>query len=435
MPRPTPYLLVGILLFSSLPGHTADLTLADCLRTALDDNPDLRAASVQYLAAEGKALKLHAILYPSVNAQGITAPAILYVQINETLYSRATFPQLRMSRLAQGQAAINYRQTLADVVYQVRQAFTAALGARRENELLQQFSTRQTQAAATARQLFQAGEIQKSAVLGVEVTGNNYDQSLQTAQLDVSQARFTLSRVMGRELPDGARVAGDFRTEAPEKLDAAALTAEALRDRADLKLLESLRLTQQQQIIVHQSNALPVIGFSSDSAFQAPAFGPTSNFDLERNYNEPEVQRQEGDSQLPVSLYLSWLIFDGGNLAGQRTSDEAKLASQEVALAELRRSIPGEIAAAVAEIRAERATLHELDVQTSSADLRHSAELDYQAGRIRQLDLVNLEADILKHDQLRLAAQVRLSLALAALDHALGRGLQTKTAPASALHP
>jgi outer membrane protein TolC len=55
-----------------LPARAADLTLDDCLRTALDHNPELRAASEQFLAAQGQALKLHAILYPSVTAQGLT---------------------------------------------------------------------------------------------------------------------------------------------------------------------------------------------------------------------------------------------------------------------------------------------------------------------------------------------------------------------------
>jgi outer membrane protein TolC len=425
-----------VIIFASPPAHAADLTFTDCLRIALEHNPDLRTASGQYLAAEGQALKLHAILYPAVSAQGITAPATVYVQINQVLFSRATFPQLRISRLGQDQATINYRQTLADVVFQLRQAFTTALGARRSDELLQQFASRQGRTVATARQLFQAGEIEKSAELGVEVSANDLAQLLQSSQLDVIHARFALSRLLGEELPPTTGLTGDLAAvRPPERLDVAALTAEALRNRPDLQLLESLRLTQDQQIVVNQANALPVVGFSSNSAFQPPALGLTSNFDLERNYNEPEVQRQEGNSQLPLSLYMNWSIFDGGSRAGLRASDEATLASQDVAVAELRRSIPGEVAFAVSTIRAEEATLRALDAQTSSDELRHSAELDYQAGRIRQLDLAHLEGDILQHDQLHLAAQVRLNLAVAALDHALGRGLQTKTAPSSANHP
>ena len=158
---------------------------------------------------------------------------------------------------------------------------------------------------------------------------------------------------------------GDLSPDGPANLDEQALTAQALRDRADLNLLESLRLTQQQQILVNLNNALPIVGFSSNSAFQPPALGLTSDFDLERNYDEPEIQRQEGNSQLPLSLYFTWTIFDGGNLNGIRASGQATLESQDVAIAALKRSIPGEVSAAVTAIRGEEATLHELNSLTS----------------------------------------------------------------------
>ena len=364
-----------------------DFSLAQCLQIAIDHNPQLRIASEQFLAARGQGLKLHAILYPSVNAQGLTAPATLYVQINQVLYSRATFPQLRISRLAQDQAVINYQQTLNDVAFQVRQAFFSALGARKAFELIQSFAAGQGRAAADAQQLFDAGKIQKNEVLGVQVIHDLLAQSQEAAQLRATQALLALDNLLGENLPDEARLAGDLDPPVPTPLDPAVLTEEALRDRPDLKLLESLRLSQRQQILVDQKNAFPVVGFSSNSAFQPPALGSINNFDLERNYDEPEIQRQEGNSQLPLSLYVNWLIFDGGNLAGLRASDQAQLETQEVAIAELKRSIPSEITAAVNAIQNEQATLRTLGAEMPPDELRKSAQLDYQARRIRQLDL------------------------------------------------
>jgi outer membrane protein TolC len=147
------------------------------------------------------------------------------------------------------------------------------------------------------------------------------------------------------------------------------------------------------------------------------------------------VERQAGNSQLPFSLYVSWLVLDGGNRTGIHASDQARLETQQIAIDSLRRSIPGEIAAAVSAIKAEQATLQNLDAETSPADLQHSAEVDYNAGLIRQLDLVNLESELLAVKQAHLASQVRLSLAVAALDHALGRGLQVKTTSPGAPPP
>ena len=288
-------------------------------------------------------------------------PATLYVQINEVFYNRATFPQLRISRLARDQAVINYRQTLVDVAFQVRQAFSTVLGASRSLELLRQITASQEKALSSTQQLFDAGKVEKSAVLQVEVTGNLNRRHRDDAELALTQARLALDSLLGEELPQDTHFVGELPTTATTPLDTAALTAEALKNRADLKLLESLRLSQNQQILVDTQNALPIAGFSSNSAFQPPALGLTSNFDLERNYNEPEVQRQEGDSQLPLSLYCNWLIFDGGNAAGVHASDQAQVETQDVAIDVLKHSIPGEIASAVSAIRAEQGTLQILN--------------------------------------------------------------------------
>jgi len=401
------------------------VSLQQCLQTALEHNSELRAASVQFLATEGRVIKLRAILYPTLNAQAISTPLTFYVQFQQTVYSHATFPQLKLSRLSQNQAFINYSQALSDVVFQVRQAFTNTLGAMRRAKLLQEYADRQVVTLSSAQQLFDAGKIEKSVVLSIQVKGNLATQRRDAAELEYTQAKLALDNLLGQELPKNARLVGDFIKDTPSKLDMDELTDDALRNRPDLKLLESLQLSSEQQIEIHQKNAYPVVGISSNSALQPPAFGPTGSFDLERNYNEPSIQRQEGNTQLPVSLYTSWQIFDGGNLEGIKISDRAQLASREVALDQLKRSISGEIAAAVTVITSERETLRMLDAQVSPEELRHSAELDYEAGRVRQLDKVNLEDGILQQQQLHLDSEIRLNLAMAALDHALGRGLET----------
>lgn len=404
-------------------GSPQKISLAQCLQIAVDHNSRLAIASTQFLATKGRVIKLHAILYPTLNAQAISTPLTFYVQLQQTLYNHATFPQLQLSRLSEDEVFINYNQVLSDVVFQVRQAFTTALGARRKADLLREYADRQAAAVTSSGQLFEAGKIQKSVVSSIQVKSNLARQHRDEAELAYTQARLALDNLLGQELPETVQLVGDFIKDAPAKLDVEELTATALRDRPDLKLLESLQLSAEQQIEIDMRNAYPVAGFSSDAALQPPAFGPTGGFDLERNYNEPAIQRQAGNTQLPLSLYATWRIFDGGNLAGVKISDRAKIASRDMALAELKESIPGEIAAAVAVLLNERKTLETLNAQTSPEELRRSAELDYEAGRVRQLDKVNLEDGILQQQRLRLESEIRLSLAAAALDHALGRGL------------
>jgi outer membrane protein TolC len=410
---------------SPAPAVPAELSLAQALQLAVDHNPDLLLASTRFLDAEGKVLKLHAILYPTLDAQALTTPLTFYVQFQQTLYSHATFPQLRLSRLTREEALINYRQTLSDVVFQVRQAFIAAQGAAAQEVLLRQANDLQQKAVGSAKQFFDAGKIEKSALSSIEVTASLAQQGIATAQLSELQARLALSNLLGVRLPAATRLTGALLDAAPAALDTDALTAQALRDRPDLKLLQSLQLSGEQQIEIDMKDAYPVIGISSDAAIQPPVFPGGSGFDLERNYDDPATQRVAGQTQLPFSLYANWSIFDGGSRAGRKESAQAELASQTVAIDELRRSISREVAGAVAAITHARNELELLGGGTPPEQMRKSADLDFEAGYIRQLDRVNLETAIAQQEQAHLAAQIQLNLALAALDHALGRGLDS----------
>jgi outer membrane protein TolC len=428
MKKPLGFLLVFLLAALGARAEAAPktLTLRQCLALALAHNPDLRIASTQFLSAEGRAIKLHAILYPSMDAQAISTPLIFYVQIQETFYSRATLPQLRLSRLTHEQAFLNYRQTLIDVAFQVRQAFTTALGAQEQVALdRDQIASRQT-AYKTAQDLFSAGKLQRGNVLPIQVLVQLAQQTETLAVLTEQQGVLALAQVIGVDLPDTVKLVGSLDDHGPARLDVGTLSTQALHDRQDLQLLENAKLSADQQIQIDLKNAWPTAGFESDSAIQPPAYvtGGAASYDLERNYNEPETQRIAGDTQLPLSLYLNWTIFDGGNLIGVKRAEKADIASQEVAIDALKRAIPGEIAAAVSSIESERATLHLLGDQPPTSSVEKDAQVDYDAGRVRLLDKVNLETDIERQRQLRLASQIRLSLALAALDHAMGRGLE-----------
>jgi len=338
---------------------------------------------------------------------------------------------LRISRLSEEQVRLNYRQAFDDVMFQVRQAFINTLAARAQVDLYRNYADRQAKAMDSAQQLFEAGEVQKNTVFSIQVKANLARHSQADAQLQYTRALLALDTVLGQDLPPSVHLTGELLVDTPAKLDAGELTAEALQKRQDLQSLESVQMSAEQQVRVDLQNAFPIVGISSDGAFQAPSVGPLSaggGYDLEQNYDEPSTERQSGNSQLPLSFYATWQIFDGGNMKGIRISDQAQIASRDVALQELRHSISEEINSAVATILVERDNLRTLNGQASEAELRHLADVEYEAGRMRQLDKAYLEDDILQQQQQRLTAEYRLSLAAAALDHALGDDLETAVA-------
>jgi len=416
------------------PASSKTYSLNRCLQIAAEHNPDIRLAGVQFVAAKGKVIELRAILYPQVDVQALTTPMDIYVQINQVIYSEATFPQLRLGHLTEDQAVINYRQTLNDVVFQVRQAFAAVLAASERVDILSKFSEGKVASIKSAQQLFDAGQVQKSVITNIQVQADLSKRDLANAELAYTQAKLLLENILGQALPSSARFVGDFSTKLPENLDAGKLIGVALNDREDLKLLESLKMSDEQKIKIDMKNAYPIVGFSSNSTIQPPATAFSNDFNAEANFNEPQTAVGAGQTQLPLSLYATWILFDGGNLRGVKESDKAKIATREIAISALKQSIPGEVAGAVSRINAQRGSLQAIAEQPKPDELRKLSEADYKAGNIRQLDKVNLENDILTQQMLQLNSQYELSLAAAALDHALGHGLKIIQSAAPSPH-
>ena len=410
-------------------------SLKDCLQIAADHNPEIRLAGTQFLSAQGKVIQLHAILYPTANVQALTTPLDIYVQLNQVIYSEATFPQLRLGRLTQEQAVINYRQTLNDVVFQVRQAFINVIATRDRVEIIQKFMEGKLKAIQSAQALYDAGQLQKSVVTNVTVQAGLLKKLLADDQVAYVQAKLFLENLLGQALPENARFTGDFTATIPNNLDAGQLMAVALRDREDLKLLESQQLSEEQQIRIDMKSAYPIIGASSNSTIQPPALAFANDLNPNANYNEPQTVVAAGQTQLPLSLYFTWVIFDGGLTRGVKMSDEANLASRDVAISALKQSITGEIGDAVSRIITQRESLKTMGEQPKPEDLRKLADASFQAGDLRQLDMVNLENDILQQELLNLTSQYQLCQAAATLDHALGHGLKIIQAAAPQPHP
>jgi outer membrane protein TolC len=410
-------------------------TLNDCLKIAIDHNQDMRTASEQFIAAKGTVMQLRSILYPTLDAQAYTTPFTFYVQFQQLIYTHATFPSIRLGRLTTDQAFINYRQTLVDTVFRVRQDFTNLLAARMQVDIVQKFADEKLNAVKVTQQLFDAGQVQKSVVANVQVQANLAQQAVANDKLAYTQAKLLLETDLGQKLPESAQFVGDFSVKLPENLDTGALINQALNDREDLKLLESQKLSEQQQILIDTENAYPFVGFSSNSTINPPELAFAKDFNAEANYNQPSTIAAAGQTQLPLSLYATWTIYDGGLARGIKKTDQAVVATTEVAISQMKASIPGEVGGAVSRIETQRKSLQAMDAQPKPEELRKLSEAAFQAGELRQLDKVNLENDILSQEVLHLTAQYQLCLAAAALDHALGHGLKIVQSSPSQSHP
>ncbi|NJK91578.1 MAG: TolC family protein [Blastochloris sp.] len=199
------------------------------------------------------------------------------------------------------------------------------------------------------------------------------------------------------------------------------LVAEALSRRPDYQLLKNKQRSLQQQVYLASRELYPQLGFRSRSEIQPGFLDLDSEFNPGRNDNEPNLERQPGNTQLPLSLYLSWTFFDGNRSQGLKQSAQAELITEQEALSALARAIPGEIHEILQHLEAAQINLESLVLSPSAQELRQTAELGFNAGRLRLLDQGQVEDVILQQERQILAARLNFSLSAAALDFSIGR--------------
>ncbi|MDX6765157.1 MAG: TolC family protein [Candidatus Methylacidiphilales bacterium] len=391
-----------------------------CLERMLQNNPEVRAASTGYLNAEGRAIGLRAILYPTLQAQALTFPAIAYFKIEQTLYDRAQAPQLQLARLSQGQAEANFRATLVEAVYQTRLAYIQVLAASEVSRLRAAQTVICGKAITDGNSLFEAGRIRKSDLQRLEVRRSLARDAEVQAGADQAAAIKQLERVLGAAFEPGSLLEGGVGNEALPELDVATLVREAMENRPDYLMLKGMKKADEARLQLSTRPLFPVLSASNVSAFQAFSSG-LGNFDPQRNDNEPNIQRRDGDSQSAFQLRLSWMFFDGGISEGQKNVARADLVDRATALAAMEKAIPAEIALSVEGVRTARVTLETLAAQPRPEDIRAMGDQDLSQKKITYLSRCLLEDELLATRLRELQARTKISLYAAALAHSLGR--------------
>lgn len=420
--------LMLTLMLAAFPVEAADkasetpetVDLKYCLGIALVGNPEIQKASTGHLTAEGRAIALRAILYPKAGVQVLSMPMVAYVKIEQVLYERGRAPQLELARLAPEQAEANFRVAVVEALYQTRVAYLAALGRARALRLLENHAAHSRESFLKARELFDAGRIQKSDMARLEVRKNRAYDKWRLAGAQYRESIASLSRVMGRELSPGVQLAGELGTEPVPGLDIAALTQEALQRRPDYRLLKTTKAIDEEMLKLSTRRLFPELAASSESTLQAFPLS-LSDFDANRNDDEPNLQREDGDSQTAVGIRLSWVFFDGGYSKGQKAVAGTQLSGRKETMELLEKSISGEVAQCVGGVKLALSTLEILGQHPKADDLRSLADIDLVRGAMRYVDRCAVDDGILEQELKALETRLNFSLYCAALDHSVGR--------------
>lgn len=292
-------------------------TLDQAIGTAIQNNPQLKAAQARLGVSEAQIITAGARLNPSILSDNGIAEKTYRLGIEQTLELGGKRKKRVAVAQAQQQAVMTEINTvLLDLRTNVRRTYTRLYNAQEREKAYQDIVKTTERLLGVAQSREQAGDIARVDVLGARIAVTNTRNDLQSASYQVIEARNGLNALLNQpinasaqlippspfsqadliKLPkpeQGAPLQGAV-TEATANLEA--LIQEALTNRPELQQTVRGFEVAQRQLELARSNRIPNLRlaagpdmvFGDGSAFNAFV---TGNLDL------PVFNRQQGPIQ------------------------------------------------------------------------------------------------------------------------------------------
>ena len=381
------------------------LTLRECLLSALENHPQLRAARAR-VEAQGQAVRVQeAPRKPSLEASGSGRAAE---------GARDASAELRLSQLVTDggktdlavQAAELEREAVlqdlaaarSDLVLEVQQAFYALVKAEDDLEVARRNVAVQEEQLARARAFFQAGKVPKSDVTAAEVDLGQARLEQTQASGTVEATRSLLSRTMGVS-PRGQALS----VTPPPWTDRKAPSVEAAQSgvaaRPDLKA-QGLRVEEASRNVALAAK---------DLAWNVAAWGGYG-------WSDP------GTGEWKSGLSLSLPLLDGGRTDAKVGQARAKLEEARATEEDLRQKADLAVVEALTELRtAEESLRTALLVDRQARENLDLARGRYRVGVGTSLEVTDAAEKYSTARKSLVQANYDLQVASAALAKALGR--------------
>ncbi len=327
----------------ALLGSAQAVTLDECVRAALEANPDALAAEARILAAREAVKQATSAYFPTVTlsstlARTDNAPQAFFMQLNQrdaSMQNDFNHPgnvdnwrnsvgakirlldagqrgfQRDAAKLgAQAEGAAK-RALDNELTHQVTRAFYGVLQAQAFVQVRKESVETLTESSRVANERLRAGSASKSDVLNIEVRLAEAREDLIRAQHGVQLALAALNTAIGREvvgetaLPQAAKQAAPRAPLIEKNLD-------AVEGRAEL---EAARLAAQAQEKVQRKTERE--NWPTISAFGSADWDSAVNADFQQSYF--------------VGAVAEWDIFTGFRQSGAAAEQKARTAAAKAA--------------------------------------------------------------------------------------------------------
>ena len=383
------------------------LTLRECLLSALENHPQLRAARAR-VEAQGQAVRVQeAPRKPSLEASGSgraaegARDASAELRLSQLVTDGGkTDLAVRAAELEREAVLQDLAAARSDLVLEVQQAFYALVKAEDDLEVARRNVAVQEEQLARARAFFQAGKVPKSDVTAAEVDLGQARLEQTQASGTVEATRSLLSRTMGVS-PRGQALS----VTPPPWTDRKAPSVEAAQSgvaaRPDLRA-QGLRVEEASRNVALAAK---------DLAWNVAAWGGYG-------WSDP------GTGEWKSGLSLSLPLLDGGRTDAKVGQARAKLEEARATEEDLRQKADLAVVEALTELRTAEESLR----TALLVDRQALENLDLARGRYREgvgspLEVSQAALNRTKAQRSLAKARHDLRIAWAKLEHGMGTNL------------
>ena len=412
---------------------TRQLSLAEALDLALQQNGTILKGKSDLEAAYGIVVQTRAVALPKVQVAGqfqaiaensIDTPASLPIQLGtdknwgleirlvQSIYEGGRINSaLRSAKLTQDQALLQYQAVVADTLLAVRINYYNILLA------AQQIVVREASVNLLQRELndqqrrFAAGTVPRFNVLRAEVAVANARPQLIRVRNAERVAKNRLVDLLGYNLPrsvgeDVPVQLTDKLTAAPYAIDLSAAIGQALAKRPEIGALRKAEALRAENIINASAGYKPSVQIFGGYGDRNSSF--TSDLTTDRHGWLAGAQ-------------LNWNLFDGLLPRGKVMEAKAIHQKSQTELSDTSRRIELEVRTAYSDFIESREVLEsQKKVQEQAEESLRLAKARADAGTGTQLDVLNAETALTEARTTQSLALHDYAVAVARLERAMG---------------
>ena len=422
------FLLPSISAFDD--GHAAEqLSLKECIETALKNQPTIRAARENVRAGQGRETQAASPYLPQLTAStgyseshaplggafgdSTTKSYTTSLSLSQTLYDFGktgnAYDAAKLGTLSLEQDAERISQ---EVVLNVKQSYYALLAAKKLVEVARKTIEQTESHLKQAEAFFRTGSKPRYDVTRAEVEVNNANLGLINAKNGVRIRTIALNNAMGTD-PGKATEIVEALPAVPVLPTLEQAQLDALQSRPDMKQMEAEIAAARARLSSEQANYLPTLSASAaynwanGSTEMGPFLGTMFKGDVQNSWN--------------AGIMLTLPLFQGGLTKGRVAEARANVLALEAQRDRVKQSILLEVNQASADLEsaAARVDVMEKTLQKARENL-DIAQGRYKAGVGPYIEVTDAQLSSVNSETDRIQALYDYHLAIARLLKAMG---------------